>query len=251
MTGANLAAVTKVSAIALAVLAAATPAWAGPPFLTDDPEPTDTGHWEIYAPLVEASGSGRNFEGATGAEINYGAARNVQVTLGLPIEYVNDRSGTEWGVGDVAVSLKYRFYQNEDIGLSIAVFPGVTLPTASNGFGAGEVTGMLPVWFQKDTGSWSVFGGGGYAFNPGKGNRNYFTGALAVSRQINSDFTLGVEVEQQGADTIDGRATTSLGVGAIYRIKAPFRLLLSAGPTFEDGGQSTSFHTFLALGLDF
>ena len=29
-------------------LAAAGPAWAGPPFVTDDPEPTDLGHWEIY-----------------------------------------------------------------------------------------------------------------------------------------------------------------------------------------------------------
>ena len=39
-------------------LAAATPAWAGPPFLTDDPEPTETGHWEIYGPLLETEGSG-------------------------------------------------------------------------------------------------------------------------------------------------------------------------------------------------
>jgi hypothetical protein len=57
-------------------LAPAT-AWAGPPFLTDDPEPTETGHWEIYAPLVEAEGQGSSFEGSAGVEINYGAAPNV------------------------------------------------------------------------------------------------------------------------------------------------------------------------------
>ena len=231
-------------------LAAATPAWAGPPFLTDDPEPTDTGHWEIYAPLLEAEGQGSTFEGSTGVEINYGAARNVQITVGLPVAYAHDSNGTEWGAGDVAVSVKYRFYHNEDLGLSIAVFPGVTLPTASDGFGAGEVTGLLPVWFQKDSGPWSVFGGGGYAFNPGDGNRDYLTGALAVSRQITPRFTFGVEVERQGADTIDGNARTSLGIGVIYDLNAPYRLLASAGPTFEDGGE-TGFHAFLALGLDF
>lgn len=231
-------------------LAAATPAWAGPPFLTDDPEPTDTGHWEIYAPLLEAEGQGSTFEGSTGVEINYGAARNVQITVGLPVAYAHDSNGTEWGAGDVAVSVKYRFYHNEDLGLSIAVFPGVTLPTASDGFGAGEVTGFLPVWFQKDSGPWSVFGGGGYAFNPGDGNRDYLTGALAVSRQITPRFTFGVEVERQGADTIDGNARTSLGIGVIYDLNAPYRLLASAGPTFEDGGE-TGFHAFLALGLDF
>ena len=32
-----------------AVLLLAPPAaWAGPPYVTDDPQPTDVGHWEIY-----------------------------------------------------------------------------------------------------------------------------------------------------------------------------------------------------------
>lgn len=239
-----------VSLVALGLMAA-TPASAGPPYLTDDPEPTETGHWEIYAPLLEGEGAGSNFEGSAGAEINYGAAPNVQVTVGLPVAYAHDSAGTEWGAGDIAVSLKYRFYHNENLGLSIAVFPGVTLPTASNDLGAGRVTGLLPIWFQKDSGPWSVFGGGGYAFNPGPGNRDYMTGALAVSRQATPNLSLGVEVQRQGADTIGGSAATSLGIGAIYQLRAPFRLLASAGPTFEDGGGTTGFHAFLALGLDY
>ena len=237
--------------LAVVGMMAATPAWAGPPFLTDDPEPTDTGHWEIYAPLLEAEGNGANFEGATGVEINYGAARDVQITFELPAAYAHDSSGTDWGLGDVAVSVKYRFYHNEDLGLSIATFPGITLPTATNGMGAGEVTGFLPIWAQKDFGPWSVFGGGGYAFNPGAGNRDYLSGGIAVTRQMTERFTLGVEIDRQGADTVDGEATTSLGVGAIYQLHAPYRLLASAGPTFNDSGDSTGFHAFLALGLDF
>ena len=34
---------------ALVLASAAVPARAGPPYLTDDPDPTDLGHWEIYA----------------------------------------------------------------------------------------------------------------------------------------------------------------------------------------------------------
>lgn len=230
---------------------AATPAWAGPPFLTDDPEPTETRHWEIYAPLVDGEGNGANFEGAAGVEINYGVAPNVQVTVELPASYGHNPIGTEWGAGDVAVSLKYRFYHDEAHGLSVAVFPGLTLPTATSGLGAGDVTGFLPVWIQKESGPWSVFGGGGYASNPGEGNRDYVTGSIAVSRQLTHDLTLGVEAERQSADTVGGRATTSLGLGATYQLKAPYRLLASAGPTFEDGGDTTGFHAFLALGLNF
>lgn len=235
---------------ALALLAPSA-AWAGPPFLTDDPEPTEQGHWEIYGPLVEGEGTGGDFGGSVGAEINYGAARNVQVTVGLPVAYAHDGAGTAWGAGDVAVSVKYRFYHNEALGLSVAAFPGVTLPTARHGLGADKVTGFLPVWFQKDSGAWSVFGGGGYAFNPGAGDRDYVTGGIAVSRQVTSKLLVGVEADRQGADTVGGSASTSLGIGTIYQLKAPYRLLASAGPTFEDDGGETGFHAFLALGLDF
>jgi hypothetical protein len=232
-------------------LAIATPAFAGPPFLTDDPEPTETGHWEIYAPLLEGEGKGANFEGSTGLELNYGAARDVQITVGLPAGFTHSKAETKWGAGDIALSVKYRFYHNEDLGLSIAAFPGITLPTASKGMGADVVTGLLPIWFQKNSGPWSVFGGGGYAINPGDDNRDYLTGAVAVSRQFTPNLAIGIEAERNGATTKDGHATTSLGLGTIYQLAAPYRLLASAGPVFEDGGGGTGFHAFIALGFDF
>jgi hypothetical protein len=68
---------------AIVALLAPTIAWAGPPFLTDDPEPTETGNWEIYAPLIEAEGRGKDFAGAVAVEVNYGAATDLQLTVGL------------------------------------------------------------------------------------------------------------------------------------------------------------------------
>jgi Putative MetA-pathway of phenol degradation len=224
---------------------------AGPPFLTDDPEPTETGHWEIYAPLVEAEGQGADIEGAVGVELNYGAAPNLQITLGLPIDYTHDRSGRRWGTGDVELSAKYRIFHDEAAGLQVALFPGMTLPTGSNGMGIDKVTALLPVWIQKDAGPWSIFGGGGYAINPGVGNRDYWTGGVAVTRHFSDSLLFGLEANRQSADTIGGHATTRLGLGGIYQLKAPFRLLASGGPTFEDHGGKAHFHAFLALGLDF
>ena len=155
-----------------------TNAFAGPPFLTDDPEPTDTGHWEIYAPLIEAEGSGSEFRGAVGAEINYGAAKDLQLTVGLPVAYAHDVAGWRAGAGDLEASAKYRFYHNERTGLQVAAFPGIALPTASKGMGSNHVTALLPIWAQQNLGKWSVFGGGGYAINPGPGNRDYWTGGI-------------------------------------------------------------------------
>jgi len=239
------------SALAAAAWLAPVAAQAGPPFLTDDPEPTDRGHWEIYAPALDASGRGGDYDGTFGAELNYGAAPNVQVTVGLPVAFAHDDAGTHSGAGDLELSVKYRFFHDEDAGVSVAVFPGLTLPTASRGLGAGRVTALLPVWAQKDAGPWSVFGGGGYAINPGPDNRNFWTGGVAVTRQVTERLLLGLEADRQGADTVDGHASTSLGVGAIVKLAGPFRLLGSGGPTFVDGQGSPGFHAFLALGIDF
>lgn len=232
-------------------LCAPETASAGPPFLTDDPEPTETGHWEIYAPLMEASGRGKEFAGSAGAELNYGAAPDLQLTVGLSAAYSHDRGGWRWGAGDIELSAKYRFYHDEAHGLSVAAFPGITLPTGSHGMSAGKVTALLPIWAQKDVGPWSVFGGGGYAINPGAGNRNYWTGGVALTRSFGDALLIGVEADRQGADTVGGRGSMQLGCGAIVRVNKTLRLLASGGPDFADAGGKAGFHAFAALGLDF
>ncbi len=234
----------------LAALISSSPAYAGPPFLTDDPEPTDLGHWEIYAPLADTSGRGRAFDGGVGAELNYGAAPNLQLTLGLPLSYTHGASGWRLGRGDLEASAKYRFYHSEAVGLSIAAFPGVTIPTAGRGLGAGKLTAFLPVWVQKDIRSWSIFGGGGYAINPGSGNRDYWTGGVAATRAFSKRLLLGLEADRQGSDTVGGHRSTSLGMGFIHNLRAPFRVLASAGPTFTDKERRAGFHAFIALGVD-
>jgi hypothetical protein len=236
--------------LAAAALLLPQVARAGPPFLTDDPEPTQTGHWEIYAPRLVAEGAGADFEGALGAEINYGAARDVQVTLGMSAAFAHDEAGWRWGAGDLEASVKYRFLHDEKAGLQMATFPGITLPTASNNVGAGRVTALLPIWAQEDIGPWSLFGGGGYAINPGADNRDYWTGGVAVARQFGERLLVGIEADRRGPDTVGGRASTSFGLGVIVDLAGPLRLLASGGPTLEDGGGS-AFHSFVALGLDF
>jgi hypothetical protein len=224
---------------------------AGPPFLTDDPEPTEPGHWEIYAPQLETAGRGAEFDGSAGVELNYGAAPGLQLTLGLPAAYAHDAGGWRWGVADIEASVKYQFYRDDDAGFSAAVFPGITLPTGSNGMSAREVSAFLPIWVQKDIGPWSVFGGGGYAINPGVGNRDYWTGGIALTRQAGKRLLLGIEADRQSTDTDDGVASTSLGIGGIYQLYSSLRLLASGGPTLEDGDGTAGFHAYAALGLNF
>jgi hypothetical protein len=237
--------------VALGILAAlaAAPASAGPPYLTDDPEPTDTGHWEIYGPLVQSEGFGSDFSGSLGAEVNYGAAHNIQLTLDLPAAFAHGSGGWRWGAGNLAASVKYRFYDNKRAGLQIAAFPGVTLPTASNGLGSARVSALLPIWAQEDLGQWSVFGGGGYALNLGSGNRDYWEEGLAVSRDFGGGLSGGIELFHHGPDAVDATSETDFGAGAIVPIGGPARILFSGGPALAD--HRTGYHFYAALGLNF
>ena len=47
---------------------------AGPPYLTDDPVPTDTGHWEIYA-FATGEGPRLDVDADAGLDLNYGAIK--------------------------------------------------------------------------------------------------------------------------------------------------------------------------------
>lgn len=173
------------------------------------------------------------------------------MTVGLPVAFAHDRAGFTTGRGDLEFSVKHRFFHDEARGFSIAAFPGMTLPTGTRALSARRVTALLPIWAQKNVGPWSVFGGGGYALNPGDGNRDYRKGGIAVTRTLSSRLMFGLEAVRQGAEVRGGRPSTSLGAGSSVLISRTFRILASAGPTFNDAGGRPAFHAFLAGGVNF
>lgn len=235
--------------MAIATMSMAAQATAGPPYLTDDPVPTDPGHWEIYA---FGTGEGRRatVDGEAGLDLNYGPLEDVQLTATLPLSF-SHAPGDGWrgGSGDLELGVKYRLIHDERHGISVAVFPRAILPTAAHS--PGERTQfLLPVWIGKDVaGGTSVFGGGGYTINPGFGNRNYWQSAVAVTHDLSKRVSVGAEVTRQGSDTVEGTAQTRAGLGTIIKLSDHYALLFSAGPTWSD--HQTSYHFYSALGLFF
>jgi hypothetical protein len=63
-----------------AILTAAlvsTSAIAGPPFKTDDPQPVDFLHWELYVASMQEFGRGETHATAPHLEFNYGIMQNM------------------------------------------------------------------------------------------------------------------------------------------------------------------------------
>src|SRR3984885_10590711 len=70
-------------AASLALALPTRSAVAGPPYISDDPEPTDYQHFEIYTfNLGTATRNGTT--GQSGIDFNYGAAPDLQLTATLP-----------------------------------------------------------------------------------------------------------------------------------------------------------------------
>lgn len=226
----------------------ATAAIAGPPFITDDPEPTDPGHWEIYA-FGDGQGEGPALDADAGLDLNYGPMRDLQLTATLPLSFAHERdSGWRAGTGDLELAVKYRFVHDEQSGFSAAIFPRVFLPTST--LGRGERTRLLlPLWAQKDFGSTSLFGGGGFEINPGAGNRDFWQEGAAVTRDFVKGFTGGLEIAHQGPDSVGGTGETDIGAGIIVHISGPASFLASGGPTWAD--HRTGYHFYASLGLNF
>lgn len=233
----------------VALVALPGAAWAGPPYVTDDPQPTDLHHWEIYA-FGAGQGAHGSWDGAVGLDLNYGGLPGVQLTATLPVDLSHDSSGTHAGAGDVELGVKYRFLHREAAGLDIAVFPRVILPTARRRFGTGRAQVLLPVWAEKDWGRWSLFGGGGYNINPGAGNRDFWQGGAALTRTVSERLSLGAEATLEGPDAVGGHAVAGLGVGGVFRLGGPFALLVSGGPIHKHHGP-TGWRGYAALGINF
>lgn len=137
-------------------------ALAGPPYLSDDPEPTDYRHFEIYA-FGAGTRTATGMAGESGIDFNYGAAPDLQLTAVLPLAY--DETGRT-GLGHVELAAKYRFLHQADFGWDVSLFPRVFLPGAT-GLGDDHAALFLPLWAQKDFGPWSLFGGGGCTLQEG------------------------------------------------------------------------------------
>jgi Putative MetA-pathway of phenol degradation len=225
MPGRCALSVTSLPVAAVAIALLARPAAAGPPFVSDDPEPTDTGHFEIYT-FNNGTNTRAGTAGEAGIDFNYGAAPDLQLTATIPAGYTDaNEDGTQVGVGNVELAAKYRFLHQDTFGLDVSIFPRVFLPSGSETIGDNHASVLLPVWVQKDFGKgWSAFGGGGCTFDEIRA-ANFCQAGAVVTYQVLPKLQIGGELFHQTADSQGTPASTSLGVGWRYDLTDTYHLL--------------------------
>ena len=226
------------------VPALAGTSFAGPPFLTDDPEPVEFKHFEAYVfSTVNAMRKQTDVMGPA-FEFNVGALPNLQVHIIIPMAYVSPADApSAYGLGDIEFGVKYRFIQETDHWPMFGIYPMIEIPTgdADRGLGNGRTWWRLPLWLQKSWGAWTTYGGAGYVINPAPRQQNYWFGGWLLQRDLSERLTLGGEIFAQGKSSDDIRSFAVLNLGGFFKITPNFQLLFSGGHSFAGGRNTTGY----------
>ncbi len=223
-------------------------AWAGPPFQTDDPEPIPIKHYELYF----ASQMSRTDEIENGnlllIEFNYGAYEDVHLHMAAPLAFSHPKGETfSSGFGDLELGVKYRFIHETENTPQIGLFPIVEFASGNkeNGLGAGNTQVFVPLWIQKSLGKWTSYGGGGWWYNPGEGNRNYWRMGWLLQRELSSQLTLGAEIVRNTQSSDSGTMLTTSNLGGQFNFNSNQYLLFSIGHSLDQNNISFFYLSLL------
>jgi hypothetical protein len=229
---------------ALGLCVTASPAWAGPPFITNDPDPPEVGQFEINLPftLERAPDGGRAGQFVT-FDINYGADRFTQLSVEVPVAYSQPAGGGTWaGVGDVLLEYKRRFGTDPRRGY-FGINPQLLLPTGSErrGLGPGRMTAQFPLLYQKQWGKTVFYTDLRYRLRGGEEGRSFWFLGGVVERQVGSRLKVGGELYGTTPKEAGGKHNAGFNLGFRYTVSPGHVLMVSGGRSFRGDPDLTLF----------
>jgi hypothetical protein len=238
---------------ALIVCASLIPtARAAQPFTTDDAEPADKGHGEIYI-ADTLTWSRESYNGTLPyAEFEYGPIQNVEVDLLTPVAFNQSRFGGsfECGYGDTELGFRWQFVHADEFFKGcpeIATAPFFVIPTgnARLGLGNGGAQEFAPIVIEENWGEenrqWTSYAEAGYGFNAGGGNLNYGFVGVVLQKQLTDALALGGEVFHFTPSARDDGEHTGFNLGGSYQVSPSLAFLFSAGRDFIGDNRLTTF----------
>ena len=225
--------------------------WAGPPFVTDDPDIVEYKHWEVNYAVNKTWGENEYSVGIPSLDINYGFSQDIQ--LHIQPKYSYERVGLEkhHGLDSTEIGVKYRFInqESETSSFMVSFYPLIQLPTGDEKLGEerSKLQSFLPLWLQYDINDWTLYGGIGYRINQYADSKNsWFCGAAALYH-LTKALHIGTEAFYETSTASGEKQESGFNVGGIYDFSDDYHLLFSAGRGLNDAKTSNQLSTYLAL----
>jgi len=205
-----------------------TIAFAAHPLITDDTGTQGKGKYQLE---LNSEFSHEDEDGAAvdtfelTPVISYGLKDAVDLVLGIPYQRIrlkeDGQKSTEDGLSDISLELKWRFYDRD--GLSLALKPGVTLPTGDDerGLGAGRAAYSIFLIASKEMEPWEFHLNLGYIRNENRADerKNLWHASLAATVEVIEELSLAANagIEQNPDRNINTHPAFLIG-GLIYEI---------------------------------
>jgi hypothetical protein len=147
------------------------------PLITDDTGTQGKGKFQLevnsefaYDKETEEGVTTKETGGEMATALSYGIIDNVDIVLGLPYQWTKTKEDGEVtsdvvGISDISLEAKWRFFEQD--GLSLALKPGITLPTGNEnkGLGNGRASYGLVFITTKEIEPWAFHLNLGYTHN--------------------------------------------------------------------------------------
>jgi hypothetical protein len=207
----------------------------GPPYYTNDPGTPGNHNWEINLGYMPFLYNGQSISHVPDVDVNYGLGDRIQLTFENAWLRVADASSTaKYGLGQDQLGFKWRFYDNEQSGLAISLFPQISLNNPNHSVQRGitprSASLILPLEFSKKLGPINLNWEAGY--NYVHAGADGWLAGVVVGRDVTENFEIDAEFYGVGVFHGSGGEQT-IGAGARYKIHPPFILLLMAGRSVE------------------
>jgi hypothetical protein len=203
----------------------------GPPYYTTDPGTPGNKNWEINLGYMPFQYNGASTTHTPDVDINYGIGDRIQLTYeGAWLRVKDGSDPAKYGVSQDQLGVKWRFYDSDEKGLGISLFPQVSINNPDHSVQRGIVPPgaslLLPMEFTKKLGPVDVNWELGYNLVH-KGSDGWIAGLCVghdVTKKVEVDaefYSIGTWDHSTEQQTLDG--------GLRYKIHPPFILLLMAG----------------------
>jgi|GEM_PF-596505 len=227
-----------------------------PPMKADDSGTPGAGNWEINTVFDGDFARGQHLVEAPLFDINYGLGEDVQIKYEVPWVVLREPgeegqpSRKVHGVGNSLLGLKYRFYDEEESGLSLAVYPQLGFRTpgskSRDDGGVGEPASfLLPLLLTKDFSAASITANTSLEKTSGDSHIN-LSAVFGVGTRLSQNNALLSELAVDDLNSSDARRFT-VRLGARRKIDENHVLFAALGVDLN-GGDDDLHHRYITFG---
>lgn len=243
------AAVTVASSLSLVPLSFGQ---GGPPMLTDDPGTPGAGVVEINLSYIEEKTKMERLRSVPHVDFNYGLGEQIQLKYETSwlLSDAPDGGGTQSGLDNSLLGVKWRFLDQDRSGLDMSVYPQLEVEnftgSVSRGIAEPGPNLLLPFEAARDFGKFKLVGEVGYQYFHARDNE-WVVGVLSAM-QASEKLEVMAEVRSFSEKFLDGGDVIA-NVGFRQTLNPKLKLVASVGTGLNNHEDATTFITYIGVQL--